>query len=166
MKKVVYLGVALCAILAMASCKSSESAYKKAYEKAKEQELAQQAETNQVDPLTADVPVVVKEKATVAPSTATVRQERVTPQGNATMKEYNVVCGSFLTKANADALSARMISAGYPAFLAQNPETKMYRVIVGSFDSRNDAAVARDAFKAKYPNDEGFQGAWLLQRTY
>ena len=40
MKKLVVLGMGLCVALAFSSCKSSESAYKKAYEKAKQQELA------------------------------------------------------------------------------------------------------------------------------
>ena len=40
MKKLAILGVGLCVVLAFTSCKSSESAYKKAYEKAKQQELA------------------------------------------------------------------------------------------------------------------------------
>ena len=34
MKKLVVLGMGVCLVLAFASCKSSESAYKKAYEKA------------------------------------------------------------------------------------------------------------------------------------
>ena len=41
MKKFAFLGLGLCMALAFTSCKSSESAYKKAYEKAKQQELAQ-----------------------------------------------------------------------------------------------------------------------------
>ena len=41
MKKLVVLGMGVCVALAFASCKSSESAYKKAYEKAKQQELAE-----------------------------------------------------------------------------------------------------------------------------
>ena len=36
MKKLVVLGMGLCVALAFSSCKSSESAYKKAYEKAKQ----------------------------------------------------------------------------------------------------------------------------------
>ena len=36
MKKLVVLGMGVCMVLAFASCKSSESAYKKAYEKAKQ----------------------------------------------------------------------------------------------------------------------------------
>ena len=41
MKKGVVLGMGLFAAFAFSSCKSSESAYKKAYEKAKQQELAE-----------------------------------------------------------------------------------------------------------------------------
>ena len=41
MKKLMVLGMGLCIALAFTSCKSSESAYKKAYEKAKQQELAE-----------------------------------------------------------------------------------------------------------------------------
>ena len=41
MKKLVVLGMGLCMALAFTSCKSSESAYKKAYEKAKQQEMAE-----------------------------------------------------------------------------------------------------------------------------
>ena len=41
MKKLFVLGMGLCIALSFTSCKSSESAYKKAYEKAKQQELAQ-----------------------------------------------------------------------------------------------------------------------------
>lgn len=39
MKKLAVLGMGVCIALAFSSCKSSESAYKKAYEKAKQQEL-------------------------------------------------------------------------------------------------------------------------------
>ena len=38
MKNLVVLGFGLCIALAITSCKSKESAYKKAYEKAKHQE--------------------------------------------------------------------------------------------------------------------------------
>lgn len=38
MKKFLLMGTALCMVFAMSSCKSKESAYKKAYEKAKAQQ--------------------------------------------------------------------------------------------------------------------------------
>ena len=42
-KQTILLGIGVCMALAFSSCKSSESAYKKAYEKAQQQELAEQS---------------------------------------------------------------------------------------------------------------------------
>ncbi|MBP8777567.1 MAG: SPOR domain-containing protein [Bacteroidaceae bacterium] len=163
MKKFVLMGFALCAVLAMTSCKPTESAYKQAYEKAKSAELAQEETTAETTPVVADVPVIITEKSTVA--TPVVRSERVTAVDGATMQEFNVVVGSFGVKANADNLIAQMKSQGFPAFSAFNASNKMYRVIIGTFANRNDAAIARDNFKAKFPTREDFQKAWLLQRA-
>lgn len=166
MKKLAVLGTGLCIVLAFTSCKSGESAYKKAYEKAKQQELAEPkvSEPVEVAPV-ADVPIV--KKSVVAPSTSNgARQERVTVQGNGTLLEFSVVCGSFQTKANADALHEDMIQAGYKSVIALNPDANMYRVIVSTFADKASAVAARDAFKAKYPNRKDFQGAWILQRVF
>ena len=166
MKKLVVLGMSVCMVLAFASCKSSESAYKKAYEKAKQQELAEpQVEAPvEVTPVVA-APVEVK-KATDAANG--VRQEKVTVvSGNCdNMKDYSVVCGSFGLKANAEGLKDFLDAEGYNATIAFNAESAMYRVIVSTFADRTAAAQARDAFKAKYPNRKDFQGAWLLYRVF
>ena len=166
MKKLVVLGMGVCMVLAFASCKSSESAYKKAYEKAKQQELAEpQVEAPvEVTPVVA-APVEVK-KATDAANG--VRQEKVTVvSGNGdTLKDYSVVCGSFGLKANAEGLKEFLDAEGYNATIAFNAESAMYRVIVSTFADRASAAQARDAFKAKYPNRKDFQGAWLLYRVF
>ena len=55
MKKIVVLGMGLCVALAFSSCKSSESAYKKAYEKAKQQELADASAANTTTEAPAEV---------------------------------------------------------------------------------------------------------------
>ena len=65
MKKLAILGMGLCIALAFSSCKSSESAYKKAYEKAKQQELAETQTTEPVEvapTVTAPVEARVVEK--------------------------------------------------------------------------------------------------------
>ena len=166
MKKLVVLGMSVCMVLAFASCKSSESAYKKAYEKAKQQELAEpQVEAPvEVTPVVA-APVEVK-KATDAANG--VRQEKVTVvSGNGdNLNDYSVVCGSFGLKANAEGLKDFLDAEGYNATIAFNAESAMYRVIVSTFADRTAAAQARDAFKAKYPNRKDFQGAWLLYRVF
>ena len=165
MKKLVVLGMGVCVALAFASCKSSESAYKKAYEKAKQQELAEpQVEAPvEVTPVVA-APVETKKAVDNA---AGVRQEKVTVVSGADgLKDYSVVCGSFGLKANAEGLKDFLDKEGYNATIAFNAETAMDRVIVNTFADRASAAQARDAFKAKYPSRKDFQGAWLLYRIY
>ncbi|WP_321480720.1 SPOR domain-containing protein [uncultured Bacteroides sp.] len=167
MKKLALFGMGVCVVLAFTSCKSSESAYKKAYEKAKQQELAEPQTTASVDvtPVATTAPaapVAVKVK-----KDATVRQEKVTVvSGSDALKEYSVVCGSFGLKANAEGLKDFLDSEGYNATIAFNAEAAMYRVIVSTYSDKATAADARDAFKAKYPNRKDFQGSWLLYRVY
>lgn len=163
MKKLVVLGMGVCMVLAFASCKSSESAYKKAYEKAKQQELAEP----QVEAPAEVAPVVATPVETKVADTSGVRQEKVTVvSGTDGLKDYSVVAGSFGVKANADGLKDWLDAQGYNATIAFNAEKAMYRVIVNSFADKAAAAEARQAFKAKYPNRSDFQGAWLLYRIY
>ncbi|CCY91721.1 sporulation and cell division repeat protein [Bacteroides sp. CAG:1076] len=164
MKKIVVLGMGLCVALAFSSCKSSESAYKKAYEKAKQQELADASNASTSTEAPAEV-VTPVETVPVAPvSSAPVREEKVELVSGEGLRAYSVVCGSFGVKSNAEGLKAQMDNEGYNAKVVYNAQNNMYRVIVESFDTRDEAARARDAFKAKYPNRKDFQGAWLLYK--
>ena len=163
MKKFVVLGLGLCMALAFTSCKSSESAYKKAYEKANQQELAESAVAEEAPAAT---PVVVA-PVTTAPAAApvavgTVREEKVQLVSGDGLKAYSVVCGSFGVKANADGLKSKLDAEGYSAKVVFNAERNMYRVVAASYDDRMQAAQARDDFKAKHPNNADFQKAWLL----
>lgn len=165
MKKYLFLSVGMCFLLAFSSCKSTkESAYKKAYEKAKQQELA---ETQQpVTPVEEVAPVAPAAPKVVESVPMDVRQEKVTVvSGNDGLKDFSVVAGSFGVKANADNLKAYLDKEGYSAVVVFNAEAAMYRVIVSTFADRASAANARDAFKAKYPARKDFQGAWLLYRV-
>ena len=173
MKKLMILGMGVCVALAFTSCKSSESAYKKAYEKAKQQELAsnqeQTAPVETTPVVTPPAPVekapVVVERTPVAPE-AGVRQEKVTLISGDDLKDYSIVCGSFGLKANAEALRDYLVGQGYNAVIAFNAEAAMYRVVVGTYADRLSAITARDAFKSRYPNRRDFQDAWLLYRLY
>ena len=163
MKKITVLGMGLCLVLAISSCKSSESAYKKAYEKAKQQELAESAVAEEAPAATPVVAAPVTTAPAAAPvSVGTVREEKVQLVSGAGLKAYNVVCGSFGVKANADGLKAKLDGEGYNAKVVYNAERNMYRVVAASYDDRVQAAQARDDFKAKHPNNADFQKAWLL----
>ncbi len=163
MKKLVVLGMGLCVALAFSSCKSSESAYKKAYEKAKQQELAE-APADQVEAV--EAAPVVSAPVTTAPVAGPVREEKVELVSGDGLKAYSVVCGSFGVKANAEGLKQYLDGQGYSAKVVYNPERNTYRVIASSYDDRAEATQAKEEFKAKYPNRDDFQKAWLLYRVY
>ena len=146
----------LCVVtMCCVSCKSKQSAYKAAYEQAKEREM-----TNS-EPVEEQITPVTKAKT----STAT-RQEKITPisgENPEGIKLYSVVIGSFKNKTNAYSLKERMQNEGYMPVLGEN-EQGMLRVSLTSHETRKEAEKSRDAIRAKFfPN---FQDAWLLERTY
>ena len=163
MKKLVVLGMGLCVALAFTSCKSSESAYKKAYEKAKQQELAEAPAAEEAEAVAAPVVAAPVAAAQAAPvEVGTIREEKVQLVSGDGLKAFSVVCGSFGVKANADGLKSKLDADGYNAKVVFNADRNMYRVVVASYDDRVQAAQARDNFKAKYASNPDFQKAWLL----
>lgn len=154
MKKNFMLGIALISALAFVSCKSQESSYKKAYEKAKQQETYTQTteQTQTVTPVTTVTP-------TQPVDNSNLRSERFEVIGGGSLKAYNVVCGSFSKLDNAQNLRNTLVNKGYSAQIAQN-EKGMYRVIASSFDERSSAINSRDQLRNTYPD------AWILYRTY
>jgi len=147
------------------SCKSSESAYKKAYLKAKEQEAAQQQTQDN------DVPVVTPVQTTTQPVQTTtvtdnyanehVRTEAVSMVSGAGLKAYSVVVGSFSVVANAEGLQQRLKAAGYNAQIVKN-ERNFYRVIAATFDNKADAVQIKQAIMGTQFNPD--RDAWLLAR--
>ncbi|MBR3456423.1 MAG: SPOR domain-containing protein [Bacteroidaceae bacterium] len=154
-----FLGLALVASIALVSCKSSESNYRKAYEKAKAEEQNRQ-ETEPVAVTPVVTPVQTQPTQTANQDISNLRQEKLNVQNGGVLKAFNVVCGSFKSIDNANNLRNTLVNQGYSAQVAQNPDTGMYRVIASSFDDRSSAETSRNALRAKYPD------AWLLYRTY
>lgn len=167
MNKIWLLGAAVCMILTLGSCKSKESAYKAAYEQAKEKESTEPVEViEEVADDEVEVAAVSKPKTTTTTTTTTTRTEKISAadgEDASRLKRYSVVVGSFKNKTNAYSLKERMQEDGYDAVLGEN-EQGMLRVIVTSFDDKEEAIISRDNIKVKYaPN---FQDAWLLERSY
>ena len=155
MKKIILSCLAVAATFVMFSCKSTESSYRAAYEKAKAQEAVAQQTSEPVS-----VQPVVTTQTPVNVDNSNVRSERLNVMNGGTLKAFNVVCGSFKSLDNANNLRNTLVNAGYSAQVAQNPETGMYRVIASSFENRADAEASRDKLRATYKD------AWLLYRTY
>ena len=155
MKNIILSCLAVAATFVMFSCKSTESSYRAAYEKAKAQEAVAQQTS---EPVSVQPVVTTQTPANV--DNSNVRSERLNVMNGGTLKAYNVVCGSFKSLDNANNLRNTLVNAGYTAQVAQNPETGMYRVIASSFENKADATVSRDKLRATYKD------AWLLYRTY
>ena len=165
MKKYIVFCAGICVAMAFTSCKSSESAYKQAYLKAKQQEEIQQQQQQpvvQTQQVETNVVVPLEEKPAtqtqVVDNTDNVRvtQEKVSLISGSGLKNFSVVVGSFSLEANATGLQQQLKSAGYDAQIVKNVERNMYRVIATTFDNKEDAAASRNDLQSKYA------GAWLL----
>ena len=161
MKKYMVVCAGLCVAMAVTSCKSSESAYRKAYEKAKAQEENRATDQNQGNEEIAVVAPVVEKPAseTVVVDNADnvpVRQESLSVVNGAGLKNFSVVVGSFSVQANAVGFQGTLRGQGYDAQVAYNSVNQMYRVVAATFDTKQDAVRSRNELRSQYPD------AWLL----
>jgi len=164
MKKYMVLCAGLSLAMVFASCgKSSESAYKKAYEKAKSQEATQtiqQPSTPAVSQPATVTPVQTQpaSQTVVASSDKDVRSESVQLVSGEGLKAYSVVVGSFKGQANAEGLQQQLREKGYNAQVVRKDavDGAWFRVIATTFDTKPEAISSRDALRGTY------QGAWLL----
>lgn len=159
MKKILLMGTAFCMVLAMTSCKSKESAYKKAFEKAQATQTTTPATTpTQTTTNVTVAPVTTTTKPATDYSNVSVRTENVQLVSGAPLKAYSVVVGSFGVKANATRLSSTLAGKGYSPRVVQASTSQgaMYRVVATSYDTKAEAAQSRAKLEGQYP------GAWLL----
>ena len=151
----------LCVALAFTGCKSSESAYRKAYEKAKAQEENRATDQNQGNEEIAVVAPIVEKPATETvvvdnADNVPVKQESLSVVSGAGLKSFSVVVGSFSVQANAEGLQGTLKSQGYDAQVAYNSANQMYRVVAATFDTKPEAVSSRNELRSQYPD------AWLL----
>ena len=115
MKKYMVICAGLCMTLAFTSCGSQkESAYRKAYEKAKAQEAAVGAQAVEETTVVAPVTTRPATETTVIDNVdnVSVRQEKLTVVDGSGLKNFSVVVGSFSVKANAEGLARQLRNAG------------------------------------------------------
>ena len=168
MKKYLVLCAGFCAAMALTSCNTSkESAYKKAYEKAKAQEQEQapavvehptQTETAVVTPLTPATPATESTVSNV--DNVGVRSESVTVVSGEGLQAFSVVVGSYSLKANAEGVQSTLKAGGYNAQIVYNSAINMYRVVASTFNDKGQAVQSRDAIRGSQYNPKG--DAWLL----
>ena len=154
------LFVAAAAVLALTSCHSTDSAYKKAYEKAQAQDAARKAASQQDSPVVAPVettPVATAPTSEQNTADVKVTREKLTVVGGSPLKAYSVVVGAFGLKTNAEGVQQTLKNKGYNgAVIVRNEERNLYRVVAATFDSKADAVNSRNQLRSLYPD------AWLL----
>lgn len=173
-RKLMGIGLALAALLAFGSCKPKQSAYKSVYEAAQEREMEQNTEAT----------TSVSKPATTSPTytastSETVRKEKITPvyESDASgLKAYSVVVAAMAMKPGAESLKQRFGNDGYNVILARN-EQGMYRVIIASYDSKEQAVAKKNEILENYLSTSDvatlkskygipFNDWWILQREY
>lgn len=165
MKKIFVFGAALTVAFAMTSCKSKESAYKKAYEKAQAAQntmVIQPVTTTETMVTTTPVATTTTPTTTVTPvqdySNVPVRTELFTVVSGGTPKAYSVVVASMSVPANATQLASKLTNEGYKPIVVKATVngSEWYRVIATTFATKAEAAASRAKLEGQY------QGAWLL----
>lgn len=129
MKHVFAFGLALCAVCLLGSCKSKESAYRQAYEKAK---LQQNTSNNEATTVTVAPTTNEQQAVSVTPVNPNPAPEDnsdvrtiaggVTVVAGEPLRTYSVVVGSFITQANAEGLMSQLRSKGYAARVVKTNE--------------------------------------------
>jgi len=173
MKKQLFFALSLCSVVLLTGCKSKESAYRQAYERARAQEgagtnTAQAGYPGTSIPTATDSVAVVSVPTTpvTVPANTDNTPVRTIPGGFSVisgnpLKAYSVVVGSFVTQANAEGLMSTLKNGGYDARVVKtnetiNNQTGWFRVIAASFDDKASAARMRNDLASTYA------GAWLL----
>ena len=159
MKKYAIVCAGLCLAMAFTSCGSSEKAYRKMYEKAQAADAAQKSEqpTEEVAVVTPVVEKPASETVVVDNSdNVPVRQGKYSVVSGAGLKAFSVVAGSYSVQANAEGMQGQLKNKGYAAQVAYDDSTRMYRVVISTFDTKNEAVQSRNQVRSEYPD------AWLL----
>lgn len=173
-KKLIGIGLALALLVGFGSCKPKQSAYKSVYEAAKEKEMDEDATPTE----TVSKPAT-KSPSYTASTTESVRKEKVTPvyESDASgLKAYSVVIAAMAMKPGAESLKQRFTNDGYSVILARN-EQGMFRVIIASYDSKEQAVAKKNEILEKYlsGSDQAtlkskygipFNDWWILQREF
>ena len=159
MKKYAIVCAGLCLAMAFTSCGSSEKAYRKMYEKSQAADAAQKSEqpTEEVAVVTPVVEKPASETVVVDNSdNVPVRQGKYSVVSGAGLKAFSVVVGSYSVQANAEGMQGQLKNKGYAAQVAYDDSTRMYRVVISTFDTKNEAVQSRNQVRSEYPD------AWLL----
>jgi len=152
MKKYPYILFLL--MVVFVGCKSNPEAYSNTYRKLKEKEESQ-FDANAKTAM--DVPQSSNSNDTttgyLSENFNLVLGEKIN------VSDFNIVARSFINRTNARGYFSQMEDNGYPAVLVQNEEM-LFRIIIASFTSREDAENKLKEIKKIYPE------AYILMKLH
>lgn len=161
MKQLFSLTLIAVIVLSTLSCRPNYETSRAAYERAMAAAVEKPtytADTPTDDAITSLQPMQPK----VDTREMRERSESVKAVDEAEIKEFSIVAGGFKQLTNAKSMRDRFVTDGYNAFVVQNAKG-MYRVVVGTFDTRKEAEQLRKALISQY--EVNFIGnPWLLLR--
>lgn len=136
----------LLGMIVLPACKSNLEAYNMAYQKLKDREEAQVNSR-------AKTTMSVRLDTASIDSTVVYRTENLTLLlGDVrNFKDYNVVARTFINRTNARGFYDQMKEDKYPALLVQNQD-QLYRIIVASFDTPEQAESKKSELKVNFPD--------------
>ena len=165
MKNHSILALGLCTVAMFTACKSQESAYLQAYEKARAQEQNKTTQTVTIAPQPQEqvTPVATLPVSNDDATPVRTIQGGVTVVNGEPLKAFSVVVGSFVNQTNAEGQMNSLRSRGLAARVVKTNETisghtGWYRVVASSFDTKGEAVQSRNTLIGMYP------GAWILGR--
>jgi len=132
-------------MIILAGCKSNPEVYNTTYRKLKDKEEAMM-DAN------AKTAMKVPKSVFTNDSTGSYLTEKLNLiLGNeVNFSTYNIVARSFINRTNARGYYSQMVDNGFPAALVQN-EDMMYRIIIASFLSMEDAQNRLKEISKAYP---------------
>ena len=181
-KKVIGIGFIMACLVLFGSCKPKQSAYKSVYEAAKERELEENKNTLNTSvssPKTTPSYNTTPNPYTPVTTNETVRKEKLTPATEtdaSNLRAYSVVVAAMALRPSAESLKERLSAEGYNIILALN-EQNMYRVIIASCDTKEEAVARKNQILSDFTSKSDLQTLkskfgipfndwWILQREY
>jgi cell division septation protein DedD len=155
--KVLASTVALALVLYIVGCAVSEEAEEEGGEEGVEQEAPA--------PTQPEAKTTVKKDTTevkVVPPANPQPEQEMKPPPTAPVPVYAVQIGAFENEANASRAEERIKARfAYPVRKDFDDRTKLYKVSVGSFSTRDEALEFRKMLSEKYPGE--YMDAWIVE---
>ncbi|MDD4921654.1 MAG: SPOR domain-containing protein [Bacteroidales bacterium] len=132
-------------LVLFSGCKSNPEAYNMAYDRLKQKEKSL-VDTNAKPAMDVPKKVLSKDSSDIYKS----EPVKLILGDEANLSVFSIVSKSFINRTNARGYYSQMLDKGYPAVLVQN-EQMMFRIIVGSFEGKDQAEHKLKELKTVFP---------------